>query len=50
MKFNPGDKVVRSGYEGVVVGEYLPDMYEVRLSSGVVVAPGSELTATQLPD
>lgn len=50
MKFNPGDKVVRSGHEGVVICEYLPDMYEVRLSSGVVVVPGCELTVTQQSD
>lgn len=30
-------------YRGVVVCEYLPGMYEVRLGSGVVVKPASEL-------
>lgn len=50
MRFNPGDKVMRSGYEGVVIRENLADMYEVRLSSGVVVTPSCELTATQQPD
>lgn len=42
--FKDGDRVTRSGYEGTVICEYLPGMYEVRLSSGVVVVPGSELS------
>lgn len=42
-KFNVGDKVLRSGYHGVVIAEYLPEMYEVRLARGVVVVPGDEL-------
>lgn len=42
-KFNDGDKVWRSGYPGVIAGEYLPNMYEVRLGSGTVVVPGDEL-------
>ncbi|SHT53137.1 Uncharacterised protein [Mycobacteroides abscessus subsp. abscessus] len=43
-KFNPGDAVWRSGYPGVVITEYMPGMYEVRLGSGTVVVPGDELT------
>ena len=42
-KFQRGDQVVKSGHLGVVQGEYLPGMYEVRLGSGEVVVPGSEL-------
>lgn len=42
-KFQRGDQVVKSGYLGVVTGEYLPGMYEVRLERGEVVVPGSEL-------
>lgn len=43
-KYAPGDKVIANGYEGTVTGEYLPDMYEVRLSAGDVVIPACELT------
>lgn len=42
--FKDGDKVTKSGYAGVVLREYLPGMYEVRLASGVVVVPAEELT------
>ncbi|BBY53999.1 hypothetical protein H7J07_05195 [Mycobacterium koreense] len=42
--FAAGDKVTRAGYDGVVIGEYLPGMYEVRLASGDVVVPAEELT------
>ena len=42
-KLTPGTQVIRSGYDGTVVREYLPDMYEVRLASGVVVVPADEL-------
>lgn len=42
--YSVGDKVNKSGYDGVVLGEYLPGMYEVRLASGDVVVPAEELT------
>lgn len=42
--YDAGDKVTKSGYPGVVLREYLPGMYEVRLASGVVVVPAEELT------
>ena len=42
-KLAVGTRVTRSGYAGVVICEYLPDMYEVRLASGVVVVPREEL-------
>ncbi len=38
-----GDKVTRAGFDGVVIGEYLPGMFEVRLGRGVVVVPDYEL-------
>lgn len=41
----PGTRVMKSGYEGTVVSEYLPGMYvEVRLPAGMVVVPRDELT------
>ena len=40
----PGTEVIKSGYPGVVLCEYLPGMYEVRLASGVVVVPIEELS------
>lgn len=42
--YKAGDQVTKSGYAGVVLSEYLPGMYEVRLASGVVVVPAEELT------
>lgn len=41
--YNVGDRVIKSGYEGVVTSEYLPGMYEVRLASGGVVVPACDL-------
>lgn len=41
--FAAGDRVRRGHYEGTVLGEYLPGMYEVRLASGDVVVPAEEL-------
>lgn len=43
-KLQPGTKVLKSGYEGSIIREYMDGMYEVRLRSGVVVVPVSELT------
>lgn len=41
--FTAGDRVARGQYEGTVIREYLPGMYEVRLGSGDVVVPAEEL-------
>ncbi|WP_165588981.1 hypothetical protein [Mycolicibacterium conceptionense] len=43
-RFEVGDQVTKSGFDGVVIDEYEPGMYEVRLASGTVVVPGRELT------
>ncbi len=37
--FKAGDKVITSGYLGVVVRFYSKGMVEVRLASGLVVVP-----------
>jgi hypothetical protein len=45
LKFYVGQDVTirREAYPGVIVREYLPDMYEVRIRSGVVVLPADEI-------
>lgn len=47
--FQVGDKVKRSGFDGAVIAVHteapLVGSYDVRLRAGVVVVPGSELTA-----
>lgn len=42
--FQPGDKVMKSGYPGTVQNEYMEGMYEVRMERGTVVVPAEELT------
>lgn len=51
-KFQRGDKVIRDcgkygKFEGVVQGEYLPGMYEVRLPRGEVCIDESEITLVE---
>lgn len=41
--FAEGMRVTRSGYPGVVTGEYMPGVYEVRLDRGAVVVPKEDL-------
>lgn len=51
-KLTPGTRVLKGSqgqYEGVVLCEYLPDVYEVRITSngrrvGDIVVPRHELT------
>lgn len=47
IKYNAGDRVIASGYEGVIVREYMPDYYEVRLPGGVGLRPAQELTPVE---
>lgn len=42
--FQPGDKVMKSGYPGIVQNEYMDGMYEVKMERGTVVVPAEELT------
>lgn len=43
-RFQAGDQVTKSGFDGVVIDEYEPGTYEVRLDRGTVVVPARELT------
>lgn len=43
MKYEFGDKVIVHSFEGYILKEYLPDMYEVRLQSGDIVVPIKEI-------
>lgn len=47
--YEVGDKVLRAGFEGVVTAVHTDDLagtYDVRLASGEVTVPGSELRAS----
>ena len=47
--YQPGEKVLvlhDGGYEGVIIREYLPDMYEVRLDRGFICVDQSALRKT----
>jgi len=50
-KFKTGQKVtLKSGYAGVIEGEYENDLWEVRIESGIVLAGTSEIKAVEVED
>ncbi|NPV00072.1 MAG: hypothetical protein HPY53_01705 [Brevinematales bacterium] len=48
-KFKEGQKVtLKSGYSGIIEGEYEDDLWEVRLESGSIVASSYEIVSVPL--
>jgi len=44
-KFTAGQKVISSGFNGVIVRQYSENMYEVRLPGGIVCVCASDIVA-----